>query len=170
MRWTRLFLICGLLAGCDTGSEPDAPVEPAAEPAPAEAPPPAAAPAKPAAEAGPVVEEPIFRLAMDTGEQYESGKPGAFQVTLVGKGGYHVNQDYPTKVAVTAVEPVTVDKPTLGKADAKEFTEEKALFEVPFNVASAGEHKVTCKVDFAVCTEATCVPETRTIAAVVNVK
>lgn len=157
--------------GCNSGgpSAADKPAEPAAEQAAAE-------PAKPAEEKAapkpevPVLEEPIFRLALEAKPGYKPGEAGALSLTLTGRGGYHVNQDYPTRVTVTAAEPLKVEKASLSKPDAAEFSEEKARFDVAFTGATAGKHKVTCDVDFAVCTEATCVPEKRTVVAMVDVK
>jgi hypothetical protein len=155
-----------------------APAEPA--PAPAPEPAPAAEPAKaaaaePAKPAEPEklsdrAEDPSFELALVPSGDYESGKLASFAVSLTPRGEYHVNQDYPMSIELSGPDAIAFAKPRLDKPDAAEFTEKKARFDVPFTPASAGEHQVTAKVKFAVCTPETCVPDERTLALAVAVK
>jgi len=158
------------LVGCGSQSAdaPAAAPEPApAAPAPAEAPEPAAeAPAAEAAktEVSDAVVDPSFELKLVPSGPYAAGKLASFGVSLVPKGKYHVNQDFPMTIAVKAPDGVTLPKAKLVKGDAAEFDEQKARFDVPFTAAAAGSHRVECEVNFAVCTPETCVPDERTLA------
>ncbi len=131
-----------------------------AEPAsPPEAPPAAEQPA------GPRVHSESFELvAKAQNAAYTTGSAAAFDVTLSGRGEWHVNQDFPVSVEVSGPEAVAFPKKKLQRSDAKEFGEERARFQVPFTPASAGDHKVQAKVSFAMCTEANCVMENHTLA------
>ncbi len=152
--------IVGLLTlAC--GSEANAPsrpsVEPTAEPTPAS---PAEARAR----------------WVDTGFELDSSTPGAlaadqeghFDIRLAATGIYHVNQDYPISVQITAPDGVTLPRATLARPDAAEFSERVARFEVPI-VAPAGHHDLRAVVDFAVCTDEGCMPDTRTLAIGIDV-
>jgi len=155
MRTRTLLLSSVLLAACSRTESPAA----TAAPVQAEAPLVKAAAEPPS----PKVEDNTFRLALVGPAEYTAGQAGSLKLTLEALGGYHVNQDYPIRVDVKAPPEVKLEKVSLGKADAAQFGEQQARFELPFS-ASAGAHDLTATVDFAVCTKETCVPDTRTVA------
>ncbi len=117
----------------------------------------------------PTIEDTTFRLALATPEAPSADKPASAELTLEARGGYHVNQDYPIKVDVRGAPGLTLTKASLVRADATQFSEEKAAFAVPF-AAAAGTYDLTATVDFAVCTKETCVPDQRTVALALQVK
>ena len=149
-------IACGGLLACSK-SEAPAPAQ-----APTPTPAPAAAPAA-AAPLSPSVEDKTFKLALVSDPEYTAGTPAKLKLVLEARGGYHVNQDYPIHIDLKAPAGVKLDKASLGKADAAEFGEPAAKFEVPFT-AQAGAHEVTADVDFAVCTPETCMPDQRKLA------
>lgn len=120
--------------------------------------------------AGPVVVDEGFELRASTGGPYRAGELGRFGITLSGRDGWHVNQDFPIRVELTAPSGVSFPKPALERPDAAEFGEERARFDVPFTPGAAGEHRVQAKVSFAVCTEENCVPDERTLAVLLPVQ
>jgi len=132
-------------------------------PATAEAPPPPAP-----AEARALWDEPSFELRSDTTGPYQAGQEGRFSLRLQARGNYHVNQDYPISIQVTAPDGVTLPRATLGRPEAAEFSEALARFDVPFT-ATAGRHELRALVDFAVCTPESCMPDTRTLAIALEV-
>lgn len=121
------------------------------------------------AEAGPVAEDPTFELRATASGPYAAGEEGTFQIQLTPRGRYHVNQDFPMNIALDGPDGVALPAEDLGNAQAAEFTEETARFEVPFTPSAAGEHRVTAEVDFAVCTPEACMPDRRTLALVLPV-
>jgi hypothetical protein len=143
--------------------------EPANAPAPAE---PAApqpqkpAPADPAPpkEGGPVAEDPSFVLKIDGDMPYVVGNLATFAISLVPKGEYHVNEDFPIRIEITAPAALTMQKKVLEKPDAATFSEKNARFDVPFTAGAVGKHHVVANVKFAVCTPQTCIPDERTLS------
>jgi hypothetical protein len=116
------------------------------------------------AEPGPTVEDPTFLLTATASGPYSNGQLGQFAITLTPRGEYHVNQEYPIRVEIEGPDAVGLAKSELERADAAEFGEERARFDVPFTPSAAGEHPVRAKIEFAVCTEENCVPDERTLA------
>lgn len=152
-------------------SEPSAEQHAAAEQPAADEQPAAAEPsAEQAAELSDKVEDTSFVLALQPSGEYEAGKLGSFAVALEPRGVYHINQEYPISISLSADDEMGLAKSELARTDAAEFGEKKARFDVPFTPAEAGEHKVQAKVKFAVCTPETCVPDERTLALAIAVK
>jgi len=137
-----------------------------APPAPKREAPPAAEPK----EAKAVVTDPTFELRIDPAGSYVSGQLARVDVTLEPKGGYHVNQEYPMSIELSAGDAVAIPKAKLGRTDAAKFGEDRAVFEVPLTPSAQGEHRVEAKVKFAVCTPETCVPDERTLALALRVE
>ena len=87
-----------------------------------------------------------------------------YGITLSAKEPWHVNQDYPIAIHLTAPAGVALAKSTLERADAAAFGEREARFDVPFTPSAPGEHEVQAHVSFAMCTDENCVMEDRTVA------
>ncbi len=152
------------LAGSACGSREQTQKPPPAQP-PAEAP-----PAEKKAEAPtPSIDDTSFHLALESQPTYTSGQAGTVQLVLQGRGGYHVNEDYPLRVNVKAKGAVKLTKDALSKSDAAQFDAEQARFELGFS-AEPGTHELLATVDFAVCTKETCVPDQRTVAVALKVE
>ncbi|MDD9940357.1 MAG: hypothetical protein OXU20_04745 [Myxococcales bacterium] len=171
--------VVALALGCDGGEPPAAPPNPTpptskpAEPTPgASAADEAdkAAAEKPPAELAASASDPSFQLSLKPAGPYAAGKLGTFVVDLEPRGEYHVNEEYPMSVTVSAGEGLNLPKKELKKDDAAEFGEKRARFEVPFTPATTGEHRVQAHVRFAVCTPETCVPDERKLALALPVE
>jgi len=126
--------------------------------------------AKPTQPPGPSVKEDNFELTAKTADTYTAGKKANFEIELKPLGKFHVNKEYPIKVALTAPASVSFDKAVLQESDAKSFSEKEAKFEVPFTASDKGGHKVVAKVSFAVCTDENCMPDERTLAVTLAVQ
>ncbi|MDQ3034933.1 MAG: hypothetical protein M3Y87_21170 [Myxococcota bacterium] len=122
------------------------------------------------AEAREVAEDPSFELRASASGPYATGQEGRFEIALTPRGGYHVNADYPLTIELEAPGEVTLPDAELGADDAAEFGEPRARFQVPFTPTGAGQHRVTARVDFAVCTPEACMPDCRTLALVLPVE
>ena len=123
-----------------------------------------------AAEATDHVTEPNFELRLTAGGPYTTGTAGTFGIALTPSEGWHVNQEYPMRVELTAPAGVGLAKSELERTDAAEYADERARFDVAFTPTASGEHRVLAKVDFAVCTPQNCVPDERTLALVLPVQ
>ncbi len=166
---TKPYLLCwtllAALMGCGE-NEPEPDPVPAPEPSEEAAEPEAAPEAAPGADsAGPRAEADSYVLEARPEEGgYEAGSLGQFAIRLSGRGGWHLNQDFPFSVELEGPATVTFPKATLEKGDAAEFTDDAARVDVPFTPAAAGEHEVRARVSFAVCSPTSCVPKTATVA------
>lgn len=116
-----------------------------------------------------VAEDPSFELRASASGPYAPGQEGRFEIALTPRGNYHVNTQYPLSIELEAPSAVALPDAQLGNEDAAEFGEPRARFQVPFTAAAAGEHRVTARVDFAVCTPEACMPDCRTLALVLPV-
>lgn len=156
----------GLAAvACSGGAEdPPSTDPPSSSAAPASDVPPPSAPPSTAAEARAVWDEPSFELRGDAPGPYTAGTEGHFTIRLTPRGNYHVNQDYPLSITLTAPSGVTLPHATLAATDAETMSEPLAVFDVPFTASAAGTQHLTALVDFAVCTPEACMPDTRTVA------
>lgn len=162
--WLVALSIVGFAFGCGGEEETISPTgDEHVQPGPAGNP-------EPEAPAGPVVNDPTYELRAEATPPYTAGEQGTFQIRLTPRGHYHVNQEFPMSIALTAPGGVTVPGAALGNGDAQEFSEQVARFEVPFTASAAGEHRVTALVDFAVCTPEACMPDQRTLALVLPVQ
>ncbi len=122
------------------------------------------------AQARDVAEDPSFELRATAAGPYAPSEEGRFEIVLTPRGNYHVNTQYPLSIRLDAPGGLTVPGEALEVGDAAEFGEPRARFQVPFTATSAGQHRVTARVDFAVCTPEACMPECRTLALVLPVE
>lgn len=131
-------------------------------------------PAEDDAPVGPAAATDAYEVRAEPAGAYKAGELGRFDVVITGKGEYHVNQEFPTLVGVSAKDlqlpRVTLAHREDGQNDAAEFTEKKARFEVPFTAAEAGKHEAQVDVEFAVCLDEACMPHHRKLAVVLPVE
>lgn len=168
---SRLLLCAAFLALASCGSSGSSGTEQPAgsptktrEPTAPPDPPPVRDPGSGAA--GARVEDPSFVLSATPGGPHALNTPSTFEISLVPRGAYHVNTEFPMRISLTAPAGLTTPRATLEKTDAAELTERRARFEVPFTATAAGEHRLTARVEFAVCTPENCIPDERTLAVV----
>ncbi len=94
---------------------------------------------------------------------YPKGEPQKFSVEIRGRGEWHVNVEYPFVLSLRADEGIDLPVTDLTQADAAEFTQDVARFDIPFSMEVAGDGCVYVEADFAVCTKENCLPATETI-------
>lgn len=98
------------------------------------------------------------------------GQPTKAAVVVKPSAGYHMNEEFPTKLSLKPTAGVTVAKAELlGKGDAK-LSKEECRFEVTLTGTEAGKKMVTGDLKFAVCTETTCEPQKTVVSIELNVK
>jgi hypothetical protein len=93
-----------------------------------------------------------------------TGADTVVTINLTPKTGWKINQEFPTKLKVTAPEGVSLASDTQSASDADKFSEKAAVFQVKFKAESAGDKKFTADFRFAVCTDATCDPKKAALA------
>jgi hypothetical protein len=158
-------LVCAC-GGSSKASQSAAPPPTAAVELPKPAP---AAPAVPGV-APSSIDEASFSLRMAEAGPYKAGELARFVVHLEPRGQFHINQEYPIEIGLSGDVDTAFPKPTLARADAAEFGEKKARFDVPFTTKVKGDHKISANVKFAVCTAENCVPDERNLSLALAVK
>ncbi|MAQ17686.1 MAG: hypothetical protein CMN30_23185 [Sandaracinus sp.] len=167
-----VLLALGGLVGCEEEPEPaEEPTEEVAEVDEAEAPEvEEAEEAEEEAAAGPRVEQEGYVVELRGGDGATSGELTQLAVVIEGQGEWHLNQDFPFGVSVTAPEGVQLPKDSFAKADAASFADEGARVDVPLTPTAAGEHTVQAEVRFAICNPQSCIPKTETVALALQVQ
>jgi hypothetical protein len=99
-----------------------------------------------------------------------AGATSTVSVTVVGKNGWHVNDEAPITATVKADPGVALPKAKLTRADLAESTKQSARFDIPFSAAEAGPKTITAQTRFVMCQEQACKPASETIAFNVEVQ
>jgi len=99
-----------------------------------------------------------------------AGAASTVSVTVVGKNGWHVNDEAPITATVKADPGVTLPKPKLTRADLAESTKQTARFDIPFSATDAGAKTITAQTRFVMCQEQACKPASETVAFNVDVQ
>lgn len=86
------------------------------------------------------------------------------------KTGWHLNQDYPTRLTVNPPAGVSVSKDHQGKGDAVAFAEDHGAWKVSFTAASPGDEAFKGVLKFAVCTATSCDPKKQDLGWTVKVE
>ena len=88
-----------------------------------------------------------------------AGAAVAGSLKIVPGKGFHVNKDFPVKLALEAPAGVTLAKAVQEQADATKFDDDNLIFSVKATAAAAGTYNIKGKFKFAVCTASTCDPK-----------
>src|SRR5262249_7264435 len=105
-----------------------------------------------------------YKLDVKAPSSVKKGEKATATVHVEGTGQYHINQEYPTKLTLTAPAGVKLEKDKFTKADAKKFAESGADFEVAFTSSDAGKKKIEGELKFAWCAKTDCNPATEKVA------
>ncbi len=101
----------------------------------------------------------------------ELGKKGKVVVDVVPlEKGIHVNREFPLKYKVEPSAGLKVDKVEWKRTDAVDPAAENPRFEIPVTAAAKGPQQVAVLMRFAICSDAWCVPQTRTVTIPIEVK
>ena len=122
-----------------------------------------------AASKGASVDNEAYTVTVLVPASARHGKQSVVTVAIAVKPGWKLNQEFPTKLVVTAPSGVTLQKQKLKRGDATVFSEKKGSFPVVFTADAAGAKSFSAKLRFAVCTDATCDPKTEDLSWAVTV-
>ncbi len=149
-----------LIPGCDAPSGADV----------------SAAGATPSTQAGaaepghpPPQDAPRFDVRVEFPERAPAGKEVLAKVHVEPRSPWHMNTDFPVALRIEAPAGVTVDLLKQRKDDAERFDDGGLVFALPFTPTSDGAKQIAGEVDFAVCGDAACAPETVPVAFTVEV-
>ncbi|MDI1481415.1 hypothetical protein [Polyangium sp. y55x31] len=120
---------------------------------------------------GPKAESDSYAVEMKATGPYAAGKEGTLEISIVPKGAYHMNDQYPYKFKLVdpAPEGLTYPKPVLKREDGT-FDEKKGSFKVPFVASRAGKAKIAGTLSMSVCSAANCLMEKLDLEVDVDVK
>lgn len=120
---------------------------------------------------GPTADTETYVAEIKTTGTYTAGAEGVVEVTLVPKGAYHTNAQYPYKFKATDPAPdgIRYPKPIIVRAEGT-FEEKRASFKVPFVVSKAGKATVSGTLSLSVCSEANCIMDKVELSLDVDVK
>jgi len=99
-----------------------------------------------------------------------TGSKGSATLEIVPKKGWHLNDEFPYKLTMTAPAGAKVAKPEQGKKDTVAFSHDSMKWAIDFEASAAGDKAFTGKVKFAVCTETSCDPKKEELAFNVKVE
>lgn len=128
--------------------------------------------AAPASGAGAPDPASTYKVVTDgSSRTLEVGKKGKVVVDVVPlEKGIHVNREFPLKYKVEPSPGLRVDKVEWKRTDAVDPGAENPRFEIPVTAAAKGGQSVTVQMRFAICSDAWCVPQTRTVTVPIDVK
>jgi hypothetical protein len=110
------------------------------------------------------VDDPTFALALSAPGNVSVGAPTHADLSIEGRGLYHVNHEYPLRIVLRPTPDLALGRTELAASHAAELTPARARFELPFTCRAPGSHRIEADVEFALCTEDECIPQSRTIA------
>lgn len=97
------------------------------------------------------------------------GTTGTASLTIKVKGGWHVNDEAPISVSLTAPAGVTVKKAKLTRADLAASSKESARFDIPVSATEAGKKMIGAEAHFVLCQEQACKPVKETVTLAIEV-
>jgi hypothetical protein len=126
----------------------------------------ASEPARPTAK----FETPNYVAEITATGPYKVGVAGTAKVTLLAKGGYHINPQYPYRFK-TAEPPkgLSYPKPVLERVDGQ-FEEKRAVFSLAFVATETGQFDVGGALHMSVCSANNCLVDKPALAVSVKVQ
>ncbi len=101
----------------------------------------------------------------------EVGKKGKVVVDVVPlEKGIHVNREFPLKYKVVPSAGLKVDKLEWKREDAVDPKAENPTFQIPVTAIAKGAQSVAVQMRFAICSDAWCVPQNKTVTVAIDVK
>jgi hypothetical protein len=86
------------------------------------------------------------------------GAKAKASLTLLAKGGWHVNEQAPITVKLQPGPGLTLDKNRLTRADLVEKTQDRARFDVAFTATEPGKKTIDAEASFVICQDSACKP------------
>lgn len=100
----------------------------------------------------------------------KKGQKAVAKIKITPGAGYHINKEYPTKLALHAPPGVTIEKAQLGAKDAAKWEEKGGEFDVAYTATKPGKQVVTGDLKFAVCSPTSCNPQSSKVSFEIDVK
>ena len=117
-----------------------------------------------------VADTDAYTVKLASPAKVTTGSKGSATLEIIPKKGWHLNDEFPYKLTMTAPAGTKVAKPEQSKKDTVSFSHEKMKWAIDFEASAAGDKAFTGKVKFAVCTETSCDPKKEELAFNVKVE
>ncbi len=143
-------LVSPVFAGCDATADPEGEGPVAAQ----------STPAAGATDAAPAPDAPRYDVRVEFPQHTPPGQEALAKVRVEPRSPWHMNTEFPVALRITAPSGVTVEVLKQRKDDAERFDDDGLVFALPFTPTSGGTKRIAGEVDFAVCGDAACAPET----------
>ena len=147
----RAALTFGLMVFAAAGCEEDDAARVAPPPSPSDA---------PVAQADVDPDAPRFDVHVEAPSKAPAGKEAMAKVLVEPREPWHMNTEFPVALRIKAPSGVTVEVPKQLKDDAERFDDDGLVFALPFTPTTDGSKQFAGEIDFAVCGDAACAPET----------
>lgn len=108
-----------------------------------------------------------FSAYMSGAKSYKAGQAGTVTAVVNALGDYHINQEYPYKVALNDVAGVSFPEKTVKNVSRGE---KRATISIPFTPDKAGTATITGTCSLSVCTKENCVIEKVPLSVSVKVE
>lgn len=108
-----------------------------------------------------------FSAYMSGAKSYKAGQPGTVTAVVNAIGDYHINQEYPYKVALNDSAGVSFPEKTVKNVSRGE---KRATISIPFTPDKAGTATITGTCSLSVCTAENCVIEKVPLSVSVKVE
>jgi len=118
----------------------------------------AAKPSTPVAAADP--NAPRFDVRVEAPSHAPAGRESLARVHVEPRKPWHMNTEFPVALRVETTHGVTLEVLRQRKDDAERFDDDGLVFALPFTPTSDGPKTIAGEIDFAVCGDAACAPET----------
>lgn len=119
------------------------------------------------ASAGSSLAEETFSLRLEHSGSVSVGKESRAKLVLEAKAGFKVNDQYPIKFQLEESSSLGLSGTVL-RRESFSVEKTKASVEVPFTAKQSGEHRLSGRLSFSVCTEERCLIEKRDLS--LNIK
>ena len=114
----------------------------------------------PVAEVAADPDAPRFEVHVEAPTKAAAGKEALAKVHVEPHKPWHMNTEFPVALRINAPNGVTVEVLKQRKDDAERFDDDGLVFALPFTPTTDGPKKFAGEIDFAVCGDAACAPET----------
>ncbi len=116
-----------------------------------------------------LVSDEAFEVSLRPVGTYRAGQAAKAEILVVAKGGYKVNDKYPTKFTFAASSEVEPEARVVTQ-DAVSVKGKRAVMTLRFTPKASGKRKVSGEFKFSVCTNDRCLVEKRDLRLTLTVQ
>jgi hypothetical protein len=112
---------------------------------------------------------PKYDLAIEAPAKATKGSSGTARIAISPRAPWHVNLDYVPKLKIASPGGIALDRAEQKGPDAERFDADGLAFVVPFRAEDKGAQQIAGELQFAMCADDACAPETVPVAFTIDV-